>query len=85
MITVKPLYIILIVFFIFTSGYSKEMEFPKITILEYNKHTFLYFNESQIIHDPDCRCSLKWEGFMRNKNDEIYNITLYRSITSDHD
>lgn len=81
---VKLLYIGLILC-VCGNAYAKERQLPKISVVEYNRHTFLYFNEYQIIHDPDCRCSLKWEGHVENKDKTLSHITLYRSYVSDYD
>lgn len=82
---VKRLYILIIMLSHPMWAHCEEPKKTKISVLEYNEHTFLWFNEHQIIHDPDCRCALKWEGFIRNKNSAMPKIELYRSRISDHD
>lgn len=59
-------------------------DIPTITKIQYESHTFLRFGDISIVHDPECRCSLRFKGFLK-MNDKYYNIILFTDYVSDHE
>jgi hypothetical protein len=71
-------------FFIFVISLSKmlaqeDINFPFITSHCINNHSYLCFNGNQYIHDPDCKCTQKFEGVLEIKKNK-YPIILYSSF-----
>lgn len=77
--------------FVFVISLSKmfaeenEQSWPHVAYIYFNDHSYICFNGTQFVHDPDCKICQKFEGALQVKK-HLYPITLYSShVLKDND
>lgn len=56
-----------------------SMERPLVKRFNYELHSYLCFNGSQIIHDPDCPCDTRFSGYAVLPDGKTTYIELVKS------
>lgn len=59
---------------------------PTISRIQYGSHSYICFNNTFFLHDPDCGCADRWGGFAISKEGALmHRFEIYRFPSSHYD